>query len=125
VLFGSSARPLSILAWLAAPVLFAAAVLGLTGLGGVLLDADWRVTLSSALFGPAAAVTAVLATTVEWRAVWQRWTIGIAYPVLVFSAGIVLDDVAVPSPVAMVAGTPALIMLIVLVARVRNRVPAI
>lgn len=108
--------------WLAVPLLFAAAVLGLTGLGGVLLDADWRVTLSSALWGPAAAVTAILAHGVEWRVRWQRWWLGIGYPLMVFGAGLVLDDVSLPSPVAMAAGTPALITLVVVIARERNKV---
>ncbi|HEV2784385.1 MAG TPA: hypothetical protein VGX25_33785 [Actinophytocola sp.] len=115
-------RSLSVLAWLAVPLLFAAAVLGLTGLGGVLLSADWRVTLSSALFGPAAAVTAVLAHGVEWRAQWQRWSLGLAYPAVVFAAGLVLNDVSLPAPLAMAAGAPALITLVVVVAREHNKV---
>lgn len=115
-------RPLTVVTWLAVPLLFAAAVLGLTGLGGVLLDADWRVTLSSALWGPAAAVTAILAHGVEWRVRWQRWWLGIGYPLMVFGAGLVLDDVSLPSPVAMAAGTPALITLVVVIARERNKV---
>lgn len=115
-------RSLSILTWLTAPLLFIAAVLGLTGLGGVLLSADWQVTFSSALFGPAAAVTAVLAHGVEWRAHWQLWTVGLAYPAVVFAAGLILNDVSLPSPLAMATGAPALITLVVLVAREHNKV---
>jgi hypothetical protein len=99
------------------PLLFAAAVLGLTGLGGVLLDADWRVTLSSALWGPAAAVTAVLAHGVDWKINWQRWSLGLGYPLIVFAAGLVLNDVSLPPPIAMVAGLPALITLVVVLVR--------
>ena len=115
-------RPLSVLAWLAVPALFAAAVLGLTGLGGVLLDAPWRVTLSAALFGPAAAVTLVLAPSVAWPATWLRRSLGLGYPALVFGAGILLNDVSLPATFAMIAGTPALITLVVLVARDRGKV---
>lgn len=114
-------RPLSVLAWLAVPLLFAAAVLGLTGFGGVLLDAPWRATLSSALFGPAAAVTLVLAPSVAWKANWVRWTLGIAYPVLVFTAGLVLNDVSLSPGLAMSFGAPALITLVIMVARDRTK----
>jgi hypothetical protein len=115
-------RPLSLLAWLAVPLLFAAAVLGLTGFGGVLLDAPWRATLSSALFGPAAAVTLVLAPSVAWNANWVRWTVGIAYPAVVFAAGIVLNDVSVPPTLAMILGAPALLTLVVMAVRDRTKV---
>jgi hypothetical protein len=114
-------RPLSLLAWLAVPLLFAAAVLGLTGFGGVLLNAPWRATLSSALFGPAAAVTLVLAPSVAWTATWIRWTVGTAYPALVFTAGIVLNDVSLPPGLAMSFGAPALLTLVIMVARDRTR----
>ena len=110
------------LLWLSAPVLFAAAVLGLTGFGAVLLDADWPTSLSSVVFGPAAGITALLSAAVEWPARWQRWWIGLGYPAMVFVAGLVLADVSVPAPLAMLIGTPALIALIVLIARERNKV---
>jgi hypothetical protein len=109
-------------AWLAVPLLFAAAVLGLTGLGGMLLEADWRVTLSSALWGPAAAVTAVLAYGVEWKTRSQRLWLGIGYPLLVFGAGLILDDVSIPPPAAMATGTPAVVILVVIIARERTKV---
>jgi hypothetical protein len=115
-------RPLTIVAWLAVPLLFAASVLGLTGLGGVLLNADWRVTLSAALWGPAAAVTAILAYGVEWKNRQQRLWLGIAYPLLVFGAGLVLDDVSIPPEAAMATGTPAVIILVVVIARERGKV---
>jgi hypothetical protein len=107
--------------WLATPVLFAASVLGLTGLGGMLLDAEWRVALSSALFGPAAAITALLASTVEWRSPRHRWWLGLGYPALVFVAGLVLAGITLPSPLALAIGTPALITLAILIARERHK----
>jgi hypothetical protein len=113
---------MSVLTWLATPVLFTAAVLGLMGFGRVLLDADWRVALSSALFGSAAAVTALLAPVVEWRTRRCRWCIGVGYPALVFVAGLMLGDVTLAAPVALVVGVPALIVLAVLIRRERNRV---
>ena len=115
-------RPLTIPVWLAVPLLFATAVLGLTGLGGVLLDADWRVTLSSALFGPAAAVTAVLAHGLEWKVRWQRLWLGLGYPLVVFSCGLVLNDVSIPSGWATIAGVPAVVILGVVIVRERNKV---
>ena len=115
-------RPLSLLVWLAAPVLFTAAVLGLTGLGGVLLDADWRVAVSSALFGPAAAITALLAADVEWRARWQRWWIGLGYPALVFVAGLLLSDITLSTSLALILGAPALITLGILINRERHKI---
>ena len=115
-------RPLTIPVWLAVPLLFATAVLGLTGLGGVLLDADWRFTLSSALFGPAAAVTAVLAHGLEWKAQWQRLWLGLGYPLVVFSCGLVLNDVSIPSGWATIAGVPAVVILGVVIVRERNKV---
>lgn len=118
-------RPLTIPAWLAVPFLFATAVLGLTGLGGVLLDASWRPTLSAALFGPAAAVTAVLAFGVEWKRRRCRICLGLGYPALVFSAGLILNDVSLPAPLAMTTGIPALIILIIVIIRDHNKVAPI
>jgi hypothetical protein len=110
------------LLWLSAPALFAAAVLGLTGFGAVLLDADWRASLSTMVFGPAAGITALLSAAVEWPARWQRWWIGLGYPAVVFVAGLVLAGVSLSPPLAMLIGTPALITLVVLIARERNKV---
>jgi hypothetical protein len=117
----SAGRRLGVLTWLAAPLLFAASVLALTALGGLLIDADWHVTLSIALFGPAAAVTLVIGAGLDWMAAWQRWTIRIIYPAALFTLGLLLDRVTVPAPVAIAVGTPALITLVVLLVRDRNR----
>lgn len=109
------------LTWLAAPLLFAASVLALTALGGLLIDADWHVTLSIALFGPAAAVTLVIGAGLDWMAAWARWTIRIVYPASLFALGLMLDRVTVPAPIAIAVGTPALITLVVLCVRDRQR----
>ncbi|GLZ39109.1 hypothetical protein [Actinokineospora sp. NBRC 105648] len=106
-------EPISIRAWLATPLFFAAAVLGLTALGGLLLGASWQVTLSSALFGGAAAVTLALATSVGWHSAEQRGALAPTYPVLVFAAGLVLHDVRVPTLWAVTIGVPAAVVLAV------------
>ncbi|HEU5470009.1 MAG TPA: hypothetical protein VFV67_05100 [Actinophytocola sp.] len=113
---------LSIRAWLVAPWLFAVAVLGVTGFGGVLLAADWQVTPSAVVAGPAAAGTAVLATAVDWRGRRLRWVARLGYPLLVCAAGVALTDLTVPAPVAMLAGSPAVIALGILIARERDKV---
>jgi hypothetical protein len=106
-------RPLSLGVWLVVPVLFAAAVLGVTALLGVLLGASWQVTLSPALFGAAAAVTALIGVSVDWR---RRFRVGVRlfYPASVFAVGLLVDGVAVPTVVAVLMGLPALATLGVL-----------
>jgi hypothetical protein len=108
--------------WVAVPLLFAATVFGLTAFIGVLLDADWRVNLSSGVIGPAAGITALLSANVDWPARWRRWWIGLGYPALVFVAGLVFADVTLPTSVAIAAGVPAMVVTGVLIARERNRV---
>lgn len=103
-------RPLPLAAWLAVPVLFATAVLGLTAILGLLLDAEWQATLSPALFGAAAAVTGLIDVGSEWprgRKVAAR----LAYPAALFTTGLVIGGVAVPTPVAILLGLPALVTL--------------
>lgn len=109
------------LTWLAVPLLFAASVLALTALGGFLINADWHVTLSVALFGPAAAVALVTGAELSWMPGLRRWTIRISYPAALFALGLVLDQVPVPAGIAIAAGMPALITLVVLVIRDPNR----
>jgi hypothetical protein len=103
-------RPLPLTVWLAVPVLFAAAALGVTAIFGVLLDADWQATLSPALFGAAAAVTALIDVGPEWP---RRPRVGarVAYPAAVFTGGLVVDGIAVPTPVAVLVGLPALAII--------------
>jgi hypothetical protein len=100
-------RPLALHVWLAVPVLFAAAVLGVTALLGVLLAAPWQATLSPALFGAAAAVTALIAVGAEWPR-HLRVCVRLGYPTAVFTVGILVGGVAVPTPVAVLVGLPAL-----------------
>ena len=104
-------RPLPLYAWLAIPVLFAAGVLGVTAILGVLLDAEWHATLSPALFGAAAAVTALIGVgTEEWsrrRRVYFR----LGYPATVFTTGLVIGGIVVPTGVAVLVGLPALVIV--------------
>jgi hypothetical protein len=106
-------RPLSLGVWLTIPVLFAAAVLGVTALLGVLLGAEWQVTLSPALFGAAAAVTALIGVGPEWS---RRLRVGVrlGYPAAVFAAGLLVGGIALPTVVAVAMGLPALAVLGVL-----------
>lgn len=94
-------------------MLFAAAVLGLTAFIGVLLAADWQATLSSALFGSAAAVTALIGVGPEWPR-RRRLSLRIGYPAAVFTAGLLIGGVAIPTPIAILVGLPALVTLVML-----------
>ncbi len=98
-------------AWLAIPVLLAASVLGVTAILGVLLNAEWQATLSPALFGSAAAVTALIGVgTEEWsrrRQVYVR----LSYPAAVFTTGLVIGGIVVPTGVAVLVGLPALVIV--------------
>lgn len=114
-------QPLSVQAWLAIPVLFAAAVLGLVAVLGVLIDADWQATLSSALCGAAAAVTALVDVRPESWTAQRRWTLRIGYPAAVFASGLVLGGVTIPTPTAIAVGLPALGMLLLLCRQARWR----
>jgi len=91
------ARPLSVPAWLSTPLLFAAAVLGLTALGGALVGAGWPVVVSSALCGGAAAVTAVAqGGAVTWRSPRQRALLAPPYPMSLLLVGMVFASMVVP-----------------------------
>lgn len=103
-------RPLPLAAWLAVPVLFATAVLGLTAFLGLLLGAEWQATLSPALFGAAAAVTGLISVGKEWPR-HRQVSVRLAYPAALFATGLVIDSPAVPTPVAMLLGLPALATL--------------
>lgn len=109
-----SGRPLPVRAWLAVPMLFAAAVLGLVAVLAVVIDADWQATLSSALCGAAAAVTALIDVHPEGWPTRRRWSLRIGYPAAVFAAGLALGGITIPTPVAIGAGLPALIWLVML-----------
>ncbi|WP_146241368.1 hypothetical protein [Actinokineospora spheciospongiae] len=102
---------------MSAPVLFTAAVLGLTGAGGLVLRATWAVTLSSWLGGAAAAVATALAGSVNWRSPVQRVALSVGYPAGLLGLGLVSDAVAVPLGAAAAVGIPAAAVLVVLVVR--------
>jgi hypothetical protein len=101
-------RPLPLSAWLAVPVLFATAVLGLTATLGLLLGAEWQATLSPALFGAAAAVTGLIDVGKEWPR-GRKLGVRLAYPAALFTTGLVIGGIAVPTPVAILLGLPALV----------------
>lgn len=103
----STVRPLHPAVWLAVPLLFSAAVLGVTAFLGVLLDARWQVTLSPALFGAAAAVTGLIAVGREWPR-HREVCVRIAYPAVVFAAGLLAGGAPVPTWVAIPVAVPAL-----------------
>lgn len=113
---GGSARrrgnPLSLTAWLAVPWLFAGSVLGVTATFGFLLDADWHALVSGALFGAAAAVTALTGVGNESWPRGLRPILRILYSAAVFAAGVAIGPVAVPTPVAITVGLPALAVLV-------------
>lgn len=100
-------RPLSVAAWLAAPLVFAAAVLGVTAAGGALVAATWPVALSSALGGAATAIAAVLAEGVAWRSRRQRVLLAVPYPVALLVAGLLLDGLTLPTWAVLTAGLAA------------------
>ncbi len=102
--------PLPLRTWLAVPVLFAAAVLGLTAFLGLLLAARWQATLSTALFSAAATVTALIGVGPEWSR-GCRACVRTAYPTAVFVVGLLVNGIAVPTPVALLVGLPALVTL--------------
>ena len=103
-------RPLPLPAWLAVPLLFAAAVLGVTAVLGLLLGAAWQATLSPALFGAAAAVTALIGVGPEWSP-RCRVCVRLTYPTALFAVGLTIGGPPVPTVVAVLVGLPALATL--------------
>ncbi|GAA3880066.1 hypothetical protein GCM10022243_50890 [Saccharothrix violaceirubra] len=102
-------RPLRPVSWLAVPVLFGTAVLGLTGLGAVLLGDPRPITLPSALFGASAAMGFVTAPLVSWRRYRPpRW----AYPAAFLVVGVFADGVQVPVGLSCLIGLPAVAFLV-------------
>ncbi len=109
-----SGRPLPLRAWLAVPFLFATAVLGLVAVLAVLIDAPWQATLSSALCGAAAAVTALIDVDPAHWPNCRRRCLRIAYPTAIFTAGLLFGGFAVPTWLAIAIGLPALVTLVIL-----------
>jgi len=90
--------------WAALPVLFTAAVVGLTSLAEVLLNSPGDVVLTSGHLGVAAAVTASAGLPIEWhpRLRAARW----AYPLAIFTLGLAVHGVDVPTVPALAVGLP-------------------
>lgn len=101
-------------------MLFAAAVLGVTAIAGLLMGADWPVTLSPALFGAAATVTALIGFAAEWPR-GRTLLVRFGYPAVLFLTGLVIGGVPVPTEAALVVGLPALVTLGHLCRQVRPR----
>jgi hypothetical protein len=110
-------RPLPVGAWLAVPFLFATSVLGLVAVLKVLIDAQWPATLSSALCGAAAAVTALIDVHPPHWPSCRRRCLRIAYPTAIFVAGLLFGGFAVPTWLAVATGLPALVTLVILCRR--------
>lgn len=107
-------RPLSLTIWLTVPLLFSSAVLGLTGLAGLLVGAFGPdVELFSPVFGAATALTVAASGAVAWTAPWQRTWLRWPYPVSVFVGGILVDGVQVPVLAVVVIGVPVIALLLV------------
>jgi hypothetical protein len=102
-------RPFPLLVWAAVPVLFTAAVLGLTSLGEFLLSSPAGTVLTSGHLGASAAVTAIVGLSVEWPANLRaaRWI----YPIVVFVLGLILHGTEVPAAVALLTGLPSAAVL--------------
>lgn len=103
----AAGRPLGLTTWLAVPYLFAGAVLGLTGLAGLLVGSfGWTIALSSPVFGAATAVTAAVSGGVRWTASWQRTWLRWGYPAFVLVLGILVDGVQLPVVAMVGVGVP-------------------
>jgi hypothetical protein len=108
----AAGRPLSLITWLAVPLLFSSAVLGLTGLAGLLVGAVGReIALSTPVFGAATAVTAVASGTVRWTGAWQRNWLRWPYLATVLTAGVLLGGVEVPVLAVIAIGVPSTVWL--------------
>ncbi|WP_433264535.1 hypothetical protein ACQPZF_35345 [Actinosynnema sp. CS-041913] len=94
------------------PFLFGSAVLGLTGLAGLLVGAPHDITLVSPLFGAAVAVGFAASGMVIWHSerqrAWLRW----GYLAAWLAIGIGVDGLRVPVVGAVAIGVPALVFLV-------------
>lgn len=105
-------RPVPLTTWLAVPFLFGIAVLGLTGLGGVLLGAAGDLALSSPVFGAGVAVGVATSNSVVWTARWQRTWLRWPYLAAVLALGVLLDGVRVPVAAVVGLGVPVTALLV-------------
>ncbi|MFD7653639.1 hypothetical protein ACFV4N_06635 [Actinosynnema sp. NPDC059797] len=117
----AAGRPLRLSTWLAVPFLFGGAVLGLTGLSGLLLGTTAPLTLSSPLFGAGVAVAVVASTAVAWTARWQRTWLRWPYLTAVMCLGVATDDLPLPLLPTLLLGLPSLTLLITHYFRERRR----
>ncbi|CCH34597.1 hypothetical protein ABZ816_42380 [Actinosynnema sp. NPDC047251] len=108
----ASGRPLRVSTWLAVPFLFGSAVLGLTGLAGLLVGAPRDIALSSPLFGASVAVGAAGSGMVAWRAAWQQVWLRWGYPTGLFGVGIAVDGVRLPVVGVVAVGIPVVVLLV-------------
>ncbi len=108
----ASGRPLRLTTWLAVPFLFGSAVLGLTGLAGLLVGAPRDIALSSPLFGASVAVGAAASRMVPWRnarqRIWLRWGFLAAWLAL----GVAVDGLRVPVVGVVAVGVPVMLLLV-------------
>ncbi|QQQ75434.1 hypothetical protein IOD16_30735 [Saccharothrix sp. 6-C] len=111
-MFCTVGRPLSLTSWLAVPFLFSIAVLGLTGLGGLLVGAPGQLALSSPVFGAGVAVGVATSGAVGWTARWQRAWLRWPYLAAVLAVGVLLDGVRVPVAAVVGLGVPVTALLV-------------
>ncbi|HEX6341868.1 hypothetical protein [Umezawaea sp.] len=123
----AAGRPLSLTTWLAVPYLFSTAVLGLTGLAGVLLGhtSGEFTTLSTPVFGAATAVAAAAGSSVTWQNRWQQRWLRWLYPGSVLAVGVAADGVRLPTPLALGLGVPTIALLVHWYLRERSRSKAL
>ncbi|MFT7840174.1 hypothetical protein Q5530_28865 [Saccharothrix sp. BKS2] len=121
----AAGRPLRLTTWLAVPFLFSGAVLGLTGLGGLLVGSSDPVTLSSPLFGAGVAVAVVASGSVAWTAPWQRTWLRWPYLTGVMCLGTATDGLPVPILPALAIGLPTTTLLVTQYFRERRRTAAL
>jgi hypothetical protein len=105
-------RPLSLTSWLAVPFLFSIAVLGLTGLGGLLVGAPGEMALSSPVFGAGVAIGVATSGAVGWTARWQRVWLRWPYLISVLAVGVFLDGMRVPVAAVVGLGVPVTALLV-------------
>ncbi|MCE6997921.1 hypothetical protein LZG04_24425 [Saccharothrix sp. S26] len=118
-------RPLPLTTWLAVPFLFSIAVLGLTGLGGLLLGAPGYLALSSPVFGAGVAVGVATSNAVLWTARWQRAWLRWPYLAAVLAVGVLLDGVRVPVGAVVALGVPVTALLVAQYFHDRRRTAAL
>ncbi|MBB5955263.1 hypothetical protein FHS29_001844 [Saccharothrix tamanrassetensis] len=121
----ASGRPLRLTTWLAVPFLFGSAVLGLTGLAGLLVGAPHDIALPSPLFGAAAAVGFAASGMVQWRHEWQRAWLRWVYLAAWLVTGIAIDGLRLPVVGVVLVGMPVVVLLLTQYVVERRRTAAL